>query len=95
MVRLLLRAWPGAARVRDAHGDLPLHLAVRHNSGDGALDVAFLVGPRPAPARPAPPARPPAALPYVSAAFLFRDAQTRANAVLAPPLHLLLRDVSS
>jgi hypothetical protein len=60
-----------------------------------ALDVAFLVGPRPAPARPAPPARPPAALPYVSAAFLFRDAQTRANAVLAPPLHLLLRDVSS
>ena len=25
--------------MRDAHGDLPLHLAVRHNSGDGALDV--------------------------------------------------------
>jgi ribonuclease D len=35
-----------------------------------ALDVAFLVGPRPAPARPAPPARPPAALPGVSVAFL-------------------------
>ena len=47
MVRLLLRAWPGAARVRDAHGDLPLHLAVRHNSGDGALDVVRYLPPPP------------------------------------------------
>ena len=30
---------PNAKQARDHNGDLPLHLAVRNNHGDGALDV--------------------------------------------------------